>query len=142
MTSGPRDRYRVIVCRGPECGDHRDSAKVHAAFTEAIRARGWGAAVELAWQSCFGRCRQGPNVLVRIAPKTQDKFLFAPAPLGAAANAALYNGVTPAEVGRILDEHVAAGRIVRDLIKRPEYGAVTGETLRSQGVPGKGDGES
>jgi hypothetical protein len=50
--------------------------------------------------------------------------------------------VTPAEVGRILDEHVAAGRIVRDLIKRPEYGAVTGETLRSQGVPGKGDGES
>lgn len=79
-------------------------------------------------------------MLVRIAPKTHDKFLFAPAPLGAAANAALYNGVTPAEVVRILDEHVAAGRIVRELVKRPEYGTVTGEALRSQTVPDKGDG--
>lgn len=58
-------RYRIVVCRGPDCGDRRDSASVHAAFGRALAEAGLGARCELDWQSCFGRCSQGPNVLVR-----------------------------------------------------------------------------
>jgi (2Fe-2S) ferredoxin len=135
-------KYRVIVCRGPECGDQRGSSSIHAAFQAEIARRGLGASCELGWQSCFGRCRQGPNVLVKQADPQKDRFTFAVAPLLGGQNMALYNGVQPTDVGRILSEHVTAGRLVRDLIKKPEYGTVVGETLRSQRPVGEGEPES
>src|SRR5262249_52354391 len=92
---------------------------IHAAFAEVLRARGLEARCELAWQSCFGRCRQGPNVLVRPSLPGEGRFLVAAVPLGG-PGAALYNGVEPADAPRSVEEHVVGGRIVRDLIKRPE----------------------
>ena len=134
-------KYRIVVCRGPECGEQRNSAAVHAAFTSEVRARHLESHVELAWQSCFGRCRQGPNVLVSaVEPSKPNGFLFALVP--SRGDAALYNGVTPADVPRILTEHVLGGRLVRDLIKKPEVStAEVGETLRSQqAIDDKGSG--
>jgi (2Fe-2S) ferredoxin len=138
VTSGAR-KYRIIVCRGPECGDNRGSAAIHAAFAAALAVRGLRDRVELGWQSCFGRCRQGPNVMVHpvdAAPKSS--FLLAVAPVASSPGGALYNGITPADVARILDEHVVAGRVVRELVKRPDYGTTAGETLRSQAPVGEG----
>jgi (2Fe-2S) ferredoxin len=113
-------RYKIVVCRGPECGDRLGSSAIHARFVEGIRARGLEGRCELAWQSCFGRCRQGPNVLLRAIQPNETRFLLAMAPLAPGQGGAFYSGVTPADTARILDEHVVLGRVVRELIVRPE----------------------
>ncbi len=111
--------FKIVVCRGPECGDRRGSALLHPVFAEALaRNRCEGATLE--WQSCFGRCSQGPNVLVReIVDKPGQPRLgtgFATVP-GARGATALYNDVDVAKVERIVTEHVAGGRIVREYIQ-------------------------
>jgi (2Fe-2S) ferredoxin len=84
------------------------------------------------WQSCFGRCSQGPNVLVReivdrpAMPTLGTGFATVPGPRGATA---LYNRVDAARAERIVAEHVVGGRIVRELIELPAVTASpTGET--------------
>jgi (2Fe-2S) ferredoxin len=116
--NGPR-RYRVVICRGPECGDRRNSEALFGTFQTALYARDCDQRVDIGWQACFGRCSQGPNVLVRLAPPTTQRFTVALAPVGAGSNAALYNGVREQDVIRIVDEHIVGGKIVRELIKRP-----------------------
>jgi (2Fe-2S) ferredoxin len=59
-------------------------------------------------------------VLVRLAPADKPKTLVATAPTGPGQNAALYNGVTVADVGKIIESHVGKGMIVRELIRRPD----------------------
>jgi hypothetical protein len=76
-------RFRILVCRGPECGDRRGSATIHAAFVHELAAQGVGERCELAVQSCFGRCTQGPNVLVRelpVGPVAAPRFALADLP--------------------------------------------------------------
>ena len=96
------------------------SSAIHAAFVQGIHARHLEDRVELSWQSCFGRCRQAPNCLVRPALPNESTFLVAIAPLRAGPGTAFYSGLTPADAPRILDEHVVGGRIIRDLVKRLE----------------------
>lgn len=77
---------------------------------------------ELVWQSCFGRCTQGPNVLVREivqapAPALGTGFATPPGPRGGAT--ALYNHTDPERVERIVVEHIVGGRIVREFVERP-----------------------
>lgn len=118
-------RYRIVICRGPECGDHRGSAVLHEVFRSALEAHHVRERAELVWQSCFGRCTQGPNVLVRelaapaspaAAPALGTGFATPPGPRGATA---LYNHVDPPRVDRIVTEHVVGGRIARELVERP-----------------------
>lgn len=77
---------------------------------------------ELVWQSCFGRCTQGPNVLVReilTSPPsglTSAGFATLPAPRGTTA---LYNRVDATRVERVVVQHVVGGQIVREYIERP-----------------------
>ena len=76
---------------------------------------------ELVWQSCFGRCTQGPNVLVReiltAAPPTLGSgFATAPGPRGSTA---LYNRLDSARVERIVGHHICSGIIVREYVERP-----------------------
>jgi (2Fe-2S) ferredoxin len=112
-------RYRIVVCRGPECGDRRDSASLHTALVDLLRQRGLEGRVELGWQSCFGRCRQGPNVLVRPIMPNEGRTLLAAMPL-IGPGSALYNGVGPGDLLRILEQHVERGEVLRDKILRPE----------------------
>jgi (2Fe-2S) ferredoxin len=112
-------RYKIIVCRGPECGERLGSSAIYAAFHEGLRLRGLQDRAELGWQSCFGRCRQGPNVLVRPIFPGEGRFLVAAVPM-AGPGSALYSGVTPADALHIIDEHIVAGRPIRALVKRPE----------------------
>jgi len=111
-------RYKVLVCRGPECGDRRDSRRVYEAFRQTIESRGLGDSVELGWQSCFGRCTQGPNALVREIQAGEPAFAFAALP-GPRGVTALYNRLDPLKAQRIVAEHLERGVIVRDLIERP-----------------------
>jgi (2Fe-2S) ferredoxin len=115
-------RFKIVICRGPECGDRHGSAALHDVFRAALVAHGAEAHTELVWQSCFGRCTQGPNVLVRevltgdAAPALGSGFATLPGPRGTTA---LYNRVDRQRVVHVVAEHVVEGRIVREYVERP-----------------------
>jgi (2Fe-2S) ferredoxin len=114
-------RFKIVICRGPECGDRRGSAALHEVFRSALEAHAARDRAELAWQSCFGRCTQGPNVLVRelvaaTTPSLGTGFATAPGPRGATA---LYNRIDSTRVERVVVLHVVGGQIVREFIERP-----------------------
>jgi (2Fe-2S) ferredoxin len=93
-------------------------------FRSTLEAHGVRDRAELVWQSCFGRCTQGPNVLVREVvspaaapvPSLGTGFATPPAPRGTTA---LYNHTDPERVERIVVEHIIGGRIVRELVEKP-----------------------
>jgi (2Fe-2S) ferredoxin len=122
MLASVERRFKIVICRGPECGDRRASAELHDVFQSALAAHDARARVELVWQSCFGRCTQGPNVLVReltaaeSAPALGTGFATAPGPRGATA---LYNRMERSKVERVVAQHVLGGQIVRDFVERP-----------------------
>ena len=114
-------RFKIVICRGPECGDRRASAELHGIFESALACHEARGRVELVWQSCFGRCTQGPNVLVRemtndTAPVLGTGFATMPGPRGATA---LYNRMERSKVERVVKEHVVGGQIVREFVERP-----------------------
>lgn len=124
--------FRISICRGPECGDRRGAAALGAACEQSLARHGLRAAAEIAWQSCFGHCSQGPNVLVRdmsTQPAHQimgvigSGFATAPGPRGVTA---LYNLVDAARLDTIISEHVGHRRVVRAFIERPQL------TIRSK----------
>jgi (2Fe-2S) ferredoxin len=111
-------RFIVLVCRGPDCGGKRDSASVHTAFESAIRdAQPLPVPVELGWYSCFGRCRRGPNVLLREVMPEENQMLVRMMPT-AGPRAVLYHGVLPSEARTVIEEHVRNGRKLQPLIDR------------------------
>lgn len=115
-------RFKIVICRGPDCGDRRGSATLHGTFQSLLDVHGASAHAELAWQSCFGRCTQGPNVLVREiltadpAPALGSGFATVPGPRGATA---LYNRVDSQRAAHVVAEHVMGGQIVREYVERP-----------------------
>ena len=114
-------RFRIVICRGPECGDRHGSAALHDVFQAQLAEHGAQAHTELTWQSCFGRCTQGPNVLVREiltceTPTLGTGFATLPGPRGTTA---LYNRVDGQRVARVVSAHVMGGQIVREYIERP-----------------------
>jgi (2Fe-2S) ferredoxin len=127
---GMSRRFRIVICRGPECGDRRGSAMLHDVFRNALTAQNVRDRCELSWQSCFGRCTQGPNVLVReVDERTRLGTGFAAVPTSR-GTAVLYNRIDPARVDRVVVEHVVGGQIVRDFIERP--GALQSEPVGSR----------
>jgi (2Fe-2S) ferredoxin len=108
----------VLVCRGPECGDKRDSASVHRAIVDELRARvPQGVEVVLKWQSCFGQCQKGPNVMVRQMKEREDALFLALATAGGEGSA-LYHRVQPSEAPRIIEEHVLGGKVIDEFKRR------------------------
>lgn len=123
-------RFKIVICRGPECGDRHGSAALYDVCRTVLEAYGAAEHTELQWQSCFGRCTQGPNVLVReilsgeAAPTLGSGFATLPGPRGATA---LYNRVDTKRIAHVVAEHVMGGQIVREYIERP--GIHPSETL-------------
>jgi (2Fe-2S) ferredoxin len=99
-----------MVCRGPTCGERRNSAALHAKLEELIAAHGLGACVTLAWETCFGHCLRGPNVLVYDTDEVRGWQVYAGLD---APSAVLYNRVEAGELERLLDKHLAGGLDMR-----------------------------
>lgn len=123
------------MCRGPECGDRRDSRTVYDAFRQALVAGGMESSCELGWQSCFGRCTQGPNALVRevIAAAPPPRFALAALP-GPRGSTALYNHLDAVKVAEVVAEHVGRGVVMRRYVEPP-----TAAIAASGGDPPTGD---
>ena len=90
-------------------------------FRSALERHNARECTELVWQSCFGRCTQGPNVLVREIVADQPAnlgtgFATLPGPRGVTA---LYNRMDAERVERVVTQHVIGGQVVREFIERP-----------------------
>ena len=119
-------------------------------LVEVLARRGLTEEVDLGWQSCFGRCTQGPNVLVQelAAPRPGERqFTLATMPRGRAGRSALYNHVTVADVEEIIVQHLQRDRPVSRLIEPPARSAASynasalSAAARARGGTG-GEGES
>ncbi|HVK78274.1 MAG TPA: (2Fe-2S) ferredoxin domain-containing protein [Kofleriaceae bacterium] len=119
-------RFRILVCRGPECGDRRGSRAVYDAFAATLASEGITRRCELGWQSCFGRCSQGVNALVRElpaeAPASPPRFALADLPPsrggGPRLVTALYNRLDPVKAADVVASHVVRGAVATRYIER------------------------
>ena len=89
-------RSHVMVCGGTGCTSS-NSAAVIAEFEKQLAEKGIDKEVKVVRTGCFGLCEAGPVCIVY--------------PEGS-----FYAHVQPADVERIVDEHLIKGRIVKDLL--------------------------
>lgn len=108
-----RRRLTVIVCRGPTCGERRNSAELHAHLEQTIARQALQDLVTLEWETCFGHCLRGPNILVCDSDDVRGGL--APG----APSAVLYNRMTVADLDRVVEKHLLGGMVVRPLLNRP-----------------------
>ncbi len=101
-------RSHVMVCGGTGCTSS-NSAGVIAEFEKQLANKGLDNEVKVVRTGCFGLCEAGPVVIVY--------------PEGA-----FYSHVKVSDVGRIVDEHLIKGRIVKDLLYKE---AVEDEKIKS-----------
>ncbi len=111
---------------------------MQAVCEAALERHGVRDHTDLAWQSCFGRCTQGPNVLVREIlttapmPTLGSGFATMPGPKGATA---LYNRMDAERIERVVAEHLGHGQIVRDYIERPGIHPSDPAVVRTKSEP-------
>ena len=103
--------YRIIVCRGPDCSEERNSAKTYEEIKEVLSKHGLTDRVKLLEISCFGKCRAGPNVV--IGPRREDAdFLFGE------ADEYLYSHVNVEEVEELIEKHIKQNEPLERLLWR------------------------
>lgn len=110
-------RFKILVCRGPDCGDKRNSAAIHRALLQGAATEAPDAEADIGWHSCFGQCTNGPNVLVREVRPGENALRLSLMPT-MAPGAVLYYGVQEADAPRILREHLQSGRVLTDLTRK------------------------
>jgi len=107
----------VVVCRGPTCGDKRNSQALLEHLKASVERQGLGAQVTVDVETCFGQCLRGPNILVCDTDELRGPFGGAPGL--ATPTAVLYNRMTPEDVDRVVERHLKGGMVVRPLLNRP-----------------------
>jgi (2Fe-2S) ferredoxin len=117
VTQGAR-RFTVIVCRGPTCGDARNSAVLTERLRQTVAARGLEETINVLEETCFGHCLRGPNVLVYDTEETDGPRVYGPGAT-APASAVLYNRMTVHDLERVVDRHLVGGMVVRPFLNRP-----------------------
>jgi (2Fe-2S) ferredoxin len=110
-------RFTVMVCRGPTCGDARNSAVLTARLRETVIARGLDEQITVLEETCFGHCLRGPNILVYGTDDTGGARIYGPG--AGAPSAVLYNRMTVADLERVVDRHLVGGMVVRPFLNRP-----------------------
>ena len=97
-------RLHVLVCGGTGC-ESCNGAALHAAFEQAVAARGLAREIKVIKTGCFGFCEKGP--IVKIMP---DK--------------SFYVRVTPQDADEIVREHLVGGTPVERLLYKEEDGTL------------------
>ena len=70
-TMSDEKRYQVLFCDGPSCGGCYGSGDLKEEFLPLLTRLGAGQRVSVIDYTCFGRCSDGPNLLVRELPPEQ-----------------------------------------------------------------------
>lgn len=110
-------RFQILVCDGPSCGLCLDSevlldhmqARIAASPSLAGRVH----AINL---TCFGRCDEGPNMLVRPLAEGEDAERE-PEIEAIEQVRGLYLGMDQARVDRVLDEHCETGEPINEWVE-------------------------
>ena len=111
-------RLQVLVCDGPSCGLCYESEQLvehieaRIAKSEALKGR-----VFVTNLTCFGRCDEGPNMLVRELEDGEDGELE-PDFEKLEGVRGLYLGMDVARVDRMLDEHCMRGQPIEAWAER------------------------
>ena len=108
-------RYRISVCRGPDC--RRNGAeRVLTAAREAVAQQGLEAKCVLGRGGCYGLCHLGPNVVVREErDRPRDMFAQEDFQLMGWPDEVHYGEMTVEGVAVVITEHVGKDRPVEAL---------------------------
>jgi (2Fe-2S) ferredoxin len=112
-------RYRLSVCKGPDCR-RLGADKVYAAAREEVRKASLAARCEVYRGGCYGLCHLGPNVVVREDkgekrdPLGGDEFK-----LLYTEGEAYYGAMSAEKMLRVVAEHLGEDRVATDLLGDP-----------------------
>lgn len=110
-------RFQILICDGPSCGlclgseDLREYAEARISRREDLRGR-----VFVTNLTCFGRCDDGPNLLVRELREGEDGERE-PDIEDIDGVRGLYLGNDLTRIERILNEHCATGQPMEDCVE-------------------------
>ncbi|MBX5481150.1 MAG: (2Fe-2S) ferredoxin domain-containing protein [Myxococcaceae bacterium] len=109
-------KYRVSVCKGPDCR-RNGSEHVFLAAKEEVQRLGLQVRCELYRGGCYGLCDLGPNCVIREADPARKKDPFSPEDfqLMGWPDEVHYPRMTPEKMVRVLREHVDQDRPVEEL---------------------------
>lgn len=109
-------RFQILVCDGPSCGVCHDSEALRDHIARRLDAEPQlQGRVFVTSLTCFGRCDDGPNLLVRVLPADQDGEQD-PSIADIEGVRGLYLGNDVQRVDRILDEHCTTGQAIEDWV--------------------------
>ncbi|MFZ5472007.1 MAG: (2Fe-2S) ferredoxin domain-containing protein [Myxococcota bacterium] len=112
-------KYRLSVCKGPDCKRNGADA-VFAAAREAVGKAGLTPRCEVYRGGCYGLCHLGPNVVVREdTGKKRDPFSREDFQLMGFEGEAYYGAMNPPAMERVVAEHIGADRTVTELLGDP-----------------------
>jgi (2Fe-2S) ferredoxin len=108
-------RYRISVCRGPDC--RRNGAeRVLTAAREALAGTPLEGKCVLGRGGCYGLCHLGPNVVVREErDRPRDIFAQEDFQLMGWPDEVHYGEMTAEKVLRVIAEHIGEDRPVEAL---------------------------
>ena len=112
-------KYRIAVCKGPDCRRGGSDRVFQAARAELVR-KGLLGQCELYRGGCYGLCHLGPNVVVRVdTGKPRDFLSQEDFQLMGWEGEVHYGAMTPEGAVEVVDSHVGAGRPV-DALRGPK----------------------
>ncbi|MDQ3264651.1 MAG: NAD(P)H-dependent oxidoreductase subunit E [Myxococcota bacterium] len=109
-------KYRLSVCKGPDCKGNGSDA-VFKAAQEALVEAGLGARCSLGRGGCYGLCHLGANVIVREdTGRPKDPFSREDFQLMGWEGETHYGAMTPQRVRQVIAEHIGGDRVVTPLV--------------------------
>jgi (2Fe-2S) ferredoxin len=114
-------KYRLSVCKGPECR-RRGSDALFATFKSEVQRQALTEHCEVYRAGCYGLCDLGPNVVVReVDGRPKDPFSPEDYVLMGWKGEVHYAAPPPAQVPEIVSEHIANDRPVPpERLQHPE----------------------
>jgi len=111
-------RYRLSVCKGPDCR-RNGSDRVYLAAREAVQGEA-AERCEVYRGGCYGLCHLGPNVVVRENDgRARDPFSREDFQLMGWPGETYYWAMAPEKIRRVVQEHVLGEQPVLELIGDP-----------------------
>ena len=107
-------RRHLLVCTGTRCAEDGQAQALFDSLGDTFKAAGLHEGdlrVKRSRVSCFAACKGGPILCVQ-------------------PDGVWYYNVTPANMTRIVDEHLVGGRVVEDLVfhRGPQCGAAESDS--------------
>jgi (2Fe-2S) ferredoxin len=108
-------RYRVSVCKGPDC-KAGGADQIFAALRTRLQDTGLAARCELFRGGCYGLCHLGPNLVIREqTAKPKDPFSRDDFQLIHRDGEVHYDAMTVEKLRGIVEEHLGEDRPVEAL---------------------------